>query len=596
MNQRAQTSSKQMFRLQIPQEKGFKATLLRQLTPWIESLTGLNEMGRQYEAMSPEGEDFFERVLRHLKVDILLEPEQLERIPQSGPVVFLANHPFGALEGMALAKVIDKCRPDLRLLVNHFLGLLPDTAERCFYVDPYGGPGAARSNLKALKQSMNWVKGGGSLGLFPSGEVAQWDLKTRQLREAPWQANLARLVRKTGAQVVLVHFEGRNSLFFQLASQLHARLKTALLARELLNKLDFQLKVRIGNPIDPAKLKRYSDDGDLMDYLRQRCLLLGHRANPKGRQEAERPAEPLAEEQPSEALAQEIALLPPQCKLTEKAPIEVYCAQANQIPKTLAEIGRLRELTFRQVGEGTGKSFDLDLFDDYYRHLFLWDAEKHRLVGAYRVGMAEEIFKKFRKKGFYLHSLFHLKTALLQRLSPGLELGRSFVRPEYQKSFLPLMLLWKGIGALVAQHPECRYLFGPVSISAEYGATSRALMLEFLKERCFAPDLATGMRPRRPLKNKLNDETRQLLGRTSDLDQLGELVSELEGGRMGVPILLKQYLKLGGKILGFNLDPDFSDVADAFLVVDLLETPRKVLQKYMGTEAAEQFLSSWESA
>ncbi|MDT8447610.1 MAG: GNAT family N-acyltransferase [bacterium] len=595
MNQFSDPRPKRLFRLPITQGTGFKAALLRQLTPLVEKATGLSEMGRQYyeEFEREGGEDFFEQVLKHLKVDIEVSDADLDRIPAEGPLLVMANHPFGALEGMALAQVIARKRPDLRLLVNHFLGHLPDTSERCFYVDPYGGPEAARGNLRALKQSMDWVKGGGVLGLFPSGEVAQMDWVSGRLTEAPWQANLARLVRKTGAQVLLVHFEGRNSLWFQLAAAINARLKTALLARELLNKLEFKLKLQLGSPLEPTKLERYPEDQALMDYLRQRCLLLGHRASPKGRLAPNQPAEPLAEAQNPADLQAEVSALGPAALLSEKAPVQVICAQAQQIPKVLAEIGRLRELSFRAVGEGTGKARDLDLFDEYYHHLFLWDQEAQQVLGAYRIGLGQEIYRRFRKKGFYLSSLFTMRSQLLQHLSPGLELGRSFVRPEAQKSFLPLMLLWKGIGAFVAGHPECRFLFGPVSISADYNARSRSLMMAFLKDRLWDADLAKGAKPRRPLKLNLNPDERALLQGVEDFDQLGELVLELEQGQRGVPILLKQYLKLGGKILGFNLDPDFSDVADAFLVVDLLKTPQKQLQKYMGQEAAQRFLAHW---
>ncbi|OGH00322.1 MAG: hypothetical protein A2600_00890 [Candidatus Lambdaproteobacteria bacterium RIFOXYD1_FULL_56_27] len=595
MNQRTSVFPSDLFRLPLVQGGGLKGMLLRQATPWVEKWIGLEEMRLRYGQLTGEG-DFFGQVLDHLGVELELSPQDLEKIPLTGPLVILANHPFGALEGMALQQILRRRREDVKLLANKFLGLVPDTAQSCFFVNPYGGKEASRENLASLKASMAWVKEGGALGIFPSGEVAQMDLLRGELAEAPWQANLARLIRKTGARVLLVHFQGQNSLLFQWAGHLNSKLKTALLPRELLNKFNLSLKARIGTVIEPSKLARYEEDGALMDYLRQRCLLLGHLETGKGKVGAGPRSEvPLAPPQSPEDLAAEVAALPPGAKLTEKAPLEVYLAEASAIPKLLAEIGRLREASFRQAKEGTGKARDLDLFDEYYQHLFLWDTEAKQIAGAYRLGPAEEIFRRFRKKGFYLHSLFKLQTPFLQQVRPGLELGRSFVAPEYQKSFAPLMMLWKGIGAYVAKYPQTRYLFGPVSISADYRPLSRSLMIQYLKTRCFDEPLSRWVKPRHPAKMGLGTEEKALLSKVGDLDELGELVLELEAGRLSVPILLKQYLKLGGKILGFNLDPDFSDVADALLVVDLCHTPDKVLEKYMGKEEALGFRAYWQA-
>ena len=594
MNQRTFKAPQDLFRLPLVQGGGLKEMLLRQAAPWLEKWIGLEEMRHRYGQLQGEG-DFFGQVLDHLGVELELSPQELEKIPATGPLVVLANHPFGALEGMALQQLLGRRRGDVKLLANKFLGLVPDTAQSCFFVNPYGGREASRENLASLKAAMTWVKEGGALGLFPSGEVAQMDLLRGELAEAPWQANLARLIRKTGAKVLLVHFQGQNSLLFQLAGQLNRRLKTALLPRELLNKFDFALKTKIGTVIEPSKLARYEEDGALMDYLRQRCLLLGHKEAPQSLPgSGPRPEVPLAEPQSREDLAAEVAALPAGAKLTEKAPLEVYLAKGQEMPLLLAEIGRLRELSFRQAGEGTGAARDLDLFDEYYLHLFLWDKEAKQIAGAYRLGPAEEIFRRFRKKGFYVHSLFKLQTPLLKQLCPGLELGRSFVAPDYQKSFAPLMMLWKGIGAYVARHPQTRYLFGPVSISAHYRPLSRSLMLQFLKTRCFDQTLSRWVRPRHPASLALGREEKALLERVRDLEELGELVLELEEGRLSVPILLKQYLKLGGRILGFNRDPEFSDVADALLVVDLCQTPDKVLEKYMGKDEALGFKAYWQ--
>jgi len=283
-----------------------------------------------------------------------------------------------------------------------------------------------------------------------------------------------------------------------------------------------------------------------------------------------------------------VASLSADALLAANGDLEVYCASAEAIPHLLQEIGRLRELTFRDTGEGTGKSSDLDLYDSYYLHLFVWNRARDEVVGAYRLGLADEILRRYDKKGLYTFSLFRYRQRLLHRINPALELGRSFVRPEYQRSFSPLLLLWKGIGTFVARHPRYRILFGPVSISNEYHSLSQQLMVAFLRDNSYQAGLARLVRPRRPFRN---GRRRPEYAHIRDIEALSELIAQIEGDAKGAPILLKQYLKLGGRLLGFNVDRQFSDVVDGLIMVDLLETDPKVLQRYMGREQAEQFLA-----
>jgi putative hemolysin len=268
----------------------------------------------------------------------------------------------------------------------------------------------------------------------------------------------------------------------------------------------------------------------------------------------------------------------------------VYCFKADQAPWILQEIGRLRELTFRAGGEGTGMPSDIDLYDAYYRHLVIWSHTRNEVVGAYRLGLTDEVFRRSGKRRLYTQTLFKYKRPLWNVLNPGIELGRSFIREEYRRDYAPLLLLWKGIGQFVARNPRYRRLFGPVSISNEYQTVSQQLLVDFLRLNRFDFELARYVKARRPFnyRNPVswwggNPET------SNDLDAVSDLIAEIEADSKGVPILIKHYLKLGGRFLGFNVDDRFSNVLDGLILVDLARTDMRLLRKYMGTENAKSF-------
>jgi putative hemolysin len=574
------------------------ATLLGQRLPApvegaIEKLLLLDRFDGIYDAV-PGADDrlIAEHPLAMLNVRPQLTPRDLALIPRQGPVVAVANHPFGLIEGAILASILLSVRPDVKLLANHLLAAVTEASRLCIFVDPFGGECAVRANRKGLKDAIAWLKHNGMLAVFPAGEVAHLDWKQRAVIDPEWSRSVARLIRITGATVLPVYFVGANSALFQLLGLLHPRVRTALLPHEFFNKHDRTIEVRIGSPIPPAKIRAYQDDIALIRYLRHRTYLLQNREAAKPIQAAS--PVPAAEHVLGELLAAEIAKLPSQRTLVETDDYSVLIAKAAEIPNLLHEIGRLREVTFRQVGEGTGKPVDLDEFDDYYWHLFVWDRHTGQVAGAYRLGPSDEILGRFGYKGFYTSRLFHWKQAFLDRISPALELGRSFVRLEYQKTYAPLLLLWKGIGQFLIRNPQYKLLFGPVSISNGYTAASRQLMVKFLSAYRRSPDLAPLVKARNPFRQgalnrsaKLADE---LIGTTVwDVEELSALIADVEIDRKGVPVLLKQYLKLGGELVAFHVDRRFADALDGLIVVDLRKTDARVLERYMGKDGAARF-------
>lgn len=568
----------------------------------VEEVLGFASLNRIYSKLDRSGgdESFCAESLRSLAIDWSVSESDLAHIPKAGPTILVANHPFGGLDGMILTALLLRVRSDVKLLANYLLSHIPEMAATSIFVDPFGGPDSQRRNLGALKQATRFVMDGGLLGVFPSGEVSHFTLSKGCVTDPPWAESVGRLVQRTGATVVPVFFQGRNRSLFQVAGMIHPRLRTALLPRELLHKRSSTVEVRIGSPIAPERLKRFEDSHELTEYLRLRVYILKQRAPqtavPKVR--AMRPehamiVEPLAAAEDRAALVSEIAGLPPECHLHEHQNMHVYIAAAANIPIAMREIGRLREQNFRRIGEGTGRSRDLDAYDDYYLHMFVWDAVKQNVVGAYRFGLTDRVLPSHGPAGLYTSTLFDFKRKLLEQINPAIELGRSFVAEEYQKSYAPLMLLWKGIGRFVARNPHYRNLFGAVSISDEFHTTTRQLLYAFLQANDLRSELAPLVTAKNPPKwGRFRDADAKLLGTVvREIEEVDELVREIEANRRNTPVLLRQYLKLNAKILGFNIDHDFGDVLDGLMVVDLPRVERTILDRYFGKDAAAAYLA-----
>jgi putative hemolysin len=374
-----------------------------------------------------------------------------------------------------------------------------------------------------------------------------------------------------------------------------------LLPKELLKKRFKRINVKIGSAIPYKWLAAIENDKDLTAYLRFRTYMLGNAFSkfpaffntPMKNWKKHKNPEPIVAPADPQDLALEVEKLGQDQLMGQSGDLQVYTAYPKQIPKILYEIGRLREETFRLVGEGTGKSLDLDRFDDDNIHLFVWNAEKREVVGAYRLAQSDEIERKYGRKGFYTYTLFKYQDRLLRQIGPGLELSRSFVRPEYQRNYAPLLLLWKGLGQFVVHHPKYKVLFGAVSITNAYNSYSRNLMAAFLKSNNFVDELSQLVRPRKPYRQKrikgLNRKNPEFW--PGDIEELSNWISGIETDGKGIPILLKQYLKLGGKLLSFNIDPSFGNVLDGLIMVDLTCTDPKVLRRYMGPEGFETFIS-----
>ncbi len=541
-----------------------------------------------------------DRILEVLDLTYEISANDLARAPSEGPLVVVANHPFGAVEGLILASILLKKRSDIKIMANFLLGSLAirELNELLIFVDPFERQGSTAHNLKPLREAIDWVRGGRALGIFPAGEVSHVHLSSLSVIDRQWSRTVARIVRKSEATMLPVYFEGHNSPLFCGLGLLHPMLRTLMLPGENLKKRPRMVRAHVGSPV-PFKRLAGLDDSAIMDYLRLRTYNLGNRKCEKQRDlSLQRSLNSAARHCPVEKakaaglIAAEIRCLPPEQLLFSSGNFDIVSATAAQIPNVLHEIGRLREISFRKAGEGTGNAIDIDRFDQYYQHIMLWDRERGEIIGGYRLGRADAILNERGLSGLYTNTLFEYKDELALKFGAALELGRSFVRPEHQKTYQPLMLLWSGIGRFVASHPQYRFLFGAVSINSEYLGVSRKLMVDFLKEGHTHSDLARFVRARHspPFGAKRKKHLGLAYSMVHEIQDFSELISDIEQNGTGIPILLKHYMKLGGKFLGFSVDPKFNNALDALVLVDLAQTDPRILGRYMGQQGAVSFL------
>jgi putative hemolysin len=546
---------------------------------------------------SPEGFQL-ESLLTEMRVGLRTDAADQARIPASGPVVVVANHPYGMLDGAILTVLLKRVREDVKVLTNFLLADVPELSSHCIFVDSFQTDRSIEANRRALRQAVAWLQQGGMLAIFPAGEVSHWQMPAAQIADPAWNDTAVRLIRRSGATALPVYFCGHNSVGFQLLSMVHPRLRTAFLLQEFLQQEGKTIEVRVGRSIDHDAIAGLTNDREATEYLRSRTYLLARRSKTKRSplkavrsKLVLRTQVPVAGAVDSTLLDAEVKNLSADRCLAENGDLAVYLGTASEMPHMLREVGRQRELTFRQVGEGSNKSLDLDRFDDYYWHLLLWNKAKHELVGGYRAGNTAEILHKYGPSGLYTSTIFRYDERLFKKLGPALELGRSFVRPEYQRQYAPLLLLWKGIAGLIAKYPEIPVLFGAVSVSNDYNKASRELIYRFFESRAENDELAELIAPRNPFRPALlrRWDCRGMCRALRDLDDLSEPIADVEPDGKGLPILMRQYAKVGGKLLGFSVDRDFSDTLDGLIVVDLRKTDSLVLDRYMGRKAAQHF-------
>lgn len=556
--------------------KGFPGECIACLAMWI---AGFNKINQIYKHISRyEGIEFAEKLLEHLNIKYDIIPEELEYLPKDEPFIIVSNHPFGAIDGMIMLSLIGKTRPDFKILTNFILSRIPNLENEFFPVNPFTDKPGLRSSLKGIKMAKEHLENGGALGLFPAGEVSSTGNKEKVVKDIEWQPSIIKLIRGAGVPVVPVYFDGENSKFFHLIGKISPWLRTVRLPHELANKKDKTISLRIGRPILATEIEEFTNNEELGKYLRNRTYAL--EANISGRSEENAREQggytvPLAAPVDKEVMASEIAALE-QKILFSIGPYSCYLLNTPDIPHIMTEIGRCREEAFRDVGEGTNQATDTDKYDEYYKHLVLWDNEQKAVAGAYRLGFAGEIIAKMGIEGLYTNSLFQYSPRFKGHLRKSIELGRSFVSLSYQKESIPLMLLIKGLMYTVIKYPHIKYLIGPVSISAWYPLYYRSLMIYYLQKKQSLPEFAGYVTPMIPFipDYKRTDVKALLAHRIDSMEKFDRFIYRLSNNRFRLPTLLKKYLKINARILAFNVDPDFNYCVDGLIMLNLTEVPK----------------------
>ncbi len=561
------------------------------------------KVNRVFERLSrKQGLEFIDALVAALHFRTEAAIAEVQRIPDTGPAVLVSNHPLGGLEGLLLVRLLSGKRRDVKIIASQLFQRVDPVSDFFLEPNPFVGR-PTDSGYSGLKMAVKHIRDGGILCLFPAGETGTYDL-SNVLRDKIWRIDVLRFIKKLEVPVVPVLFQTGNLSSSNIFSLLNSPLNQLRMSSRFIPRAARTIHIRIGNPIKPDDQKKFSDVQQFGRYLRAKTYGMETHIQVKrffnySLRRARRPV-PVIEPISSELIQKEIDTISTQYLLFRLREYNVFCVPTAIIPNILYEIGRLREITFREVGEGTNLSIDIDEFDLYYHQMFIWDETQKKIVGAYRLGIGYEIMQQFGKGGFYLHSLFKLSDRLSGFLSQSLELGRSFVIKEYQRKPMPLFLLWKGILYFMLKHPEFRYLIGPVSISNNYSTISKDLIIQFIMANHFDWNIARQVKPRNSYQFRAENPDLKILMESmeGDINNLDRVIGDVDALNAGLPVLLKKYIKLNARIAGFNVDPGFNNSLDGLIVLDIYDVPKNTIESLLKEvndgSLLERFYSSRE--
>ena len=552
-------------------------------------IMGFRKINRLYSPSADlKNKEFTEDMLRRYNTTYDVNENEMNCIPKEGPFMLVCNHPFGAIEGIILYDAIAKVRPDFKIMANFILGFIPNLKDVFFSVNPFennpelgGSAGGIRASLKQLAE-------GHGLGVFPAGEVARYHGHSYP-EDIDWSPSIAKIIQKTKVPVIPVYFDGNNSHRFYFLAKIYTKFATVRLVRELLNKRNKKIIMKIGKPILPTEVAQYETPQALAAYLKNRSYALQANIADEKRHFRSRVSDPIDPPYRASTLARELYAIREESLLFKTADFECYLSDYDKIPHVMHEIGRRREEAFRAVGEGTGKSIDTDDYDTYYKHLILWDSKEQTIAGGYRIGLGNEIYSKYGARGFYVDSLFNIDPQFEPYLKETIELGRSFVSVDYQKDILPLMLLLKGLMETIMRYPEMNYFIGPVSISSWYPKFYQSLMVYYVTTMHTNEEMTKLFHPKTPFVPNFNKcDIKVLMEKNMEsVDKFDRYIMKLSNGDYRMPTLFKKYLKINSKFLCFNVDPDFNDTLDGLLLLKFTDYPKEELDMMLKDIAEE---------
>ena len=588
---------KEMFsREDLQRMLGVKGWLGKCLSGLIIKVLELDKVNRtQAKYAASMGPDFARDILQDQGITYDVPEGELDRIPADGGFITISNHHFGSLDGLILCDTVGRRREDYKILTTFMLSLIPNLSPNFLPVNNLGGKNDARS-INSIRMALQHIKDGGALGLFPAGEVATYQKEGKRtavsaqkvIEDKPWAPNMIRLIQKSGLPVVPIYFDGTNSRNFHFLGKIHPRLRTVRLVHELFNKRGTHIKVRIGRPVTPEEMAKFASAEELGAYLRNLTYALEVNCIEEKKRADLQQMEPIMDPVDPAVVKAELESIPERI-LFECGDYRCYFTRPDDIPGVMTEIARLREVTFRTVGEGSGKAKDTDIYDTYYKHLILWNIPNGEIAGAYRVGVGKEVLQ--RPEGFYTASLFAFREGLKPYLPKALELGRSFITPRYRKEVLPLKLLLSGILTAGANCEGAEYTLGPVSVSSDFPTFYKSLILRyFLKNHSMenAENVVAPKTPFTPDFLRVNPDA--LLSGCKSVEDLDRLLQYLSSGTLRLPVLFRKYACLGAKYVAFNIDKDFNTL-DAFIILwlgDMPENSFNSFAKFLKPEQLEE--------
>tara|TARA_B100000787_G_scaffold23242_1_gene15622 strand:+ start:351 stop:2159 length:1809 start_codon:yes stop_codon:yes gene_type:complete len=533
--------------------------------------------------------DFLNGILDDCKVKFEIPEEDLKRIPEEGPFITISNHPLGGIDGVLLLKLLIEKRADYKIVANFLLQRVAPLKPYVMPVNPFETRKDEKSSIAGIKSALLHLRDGKPLGIFPAGEVSTH--KDGKLNvDKPWEEGAIKLIKKANVPVIPIYFHAKNSRLFYFLSKFSDTLRTAKLPSEVIQQRGRVIKVRIGKPISVKDQDTFKALPDFYKFIRRKTYMLANPFEKSNRLisppkiKIKKVAKKILPQRSLGLFRAEVdALRETNSRLLQSKNYEVFFASAKDIPNIIHEIGRLREITFRAIGEGTNKETDLDKFDNYYHHLLLWDAVAEKLVGAYRMGLGKEIYKKHGIKGFYVQSLFRIEPELHQMMDNTIEMGRAFIIDEYQQKPMPLFLLWKGIVHITLRYPQYKYLMGGVSISNQFSDFSKSLMIEFMKSHYYDPYIAQYIRPKKEYKVKLKDGDKDFVFDASkaDMQKFDKIIDEIEPGILRIPVLIKKYVKQNARLVAFNVDPKFNNAIDGLMYIKVADIPESTVKPVM---------------
>ncbi|WP_296637711.1 lysophospholipid acyltransferase family protein [Polaribacter sp.] len=575
------------------QKLGFFGTFIGWLLIKVLRISAINKIYKKNKDKTDL--DFLNGVLEDCNIEFQIPEEDLKRIPKDGAFITVSNHPLGGIDGVLLLKLLIEKRPDYKIIANFLLHRIAPLKPYIMPVNPFESRKGAKSSVAGIKSAISHLKEGKPLGIFPAGEVSTY--KDGKLKvDKPWEDGAVRLIKKAQVPIIPIYFHAKNSRLFYFLSKISDTLRTAKLPSEVISQEGKVIKVRIGKPISVADQNKYEDVTSFYQFVRKKTYMLANpfqKASKLLSAEAikiKKPIKKIVTAKSKELYITEInKLRKASGKLLESKNYEVFFANAKDIPNLLHEIGRLREITFRGVGEGTNKAIDLDKYDKYYYHLVLWDNQEKRLVGAYRMGLGKEIYKNFGINGFYIQTLFRIEPELHQMMQNTIEMGRAFIIDEYQQKPMPLFLLWKGIVHVTLRYPEYKYLMGGVSISNQFSDFSKSLMIEFMKSHYYDPYIAQYIYPKKEYKVKLKDGDKDFVfdATKADMQKFDKIIDEIEPGALRIPVLIKKYVKQNARLVAFNVDPKFNNAVDGLMYIKVSDIPESTVKPVMEEFQAE---------